>query len=236
MRNPFRRTTSSVTAVPIPVEASADERAAHLARVRGLVRPGFLTRDQVVAALIDGQDEELARSAEHLVDLVWAARAADLEGTDGGDYDRLRAAFAELERAGVLARMNFTCCQTCGTAEIADERTPATDVRRGGYPYEQWAFTFFHEQDAERLGDVDAMLRLSFSSFVAAPDADPADVAAGRDGDADAMRRVMEHTDATVGRLIVAALVDAGLTVTWDGTAGQRIGVAVPQWRKPLPA
>jgi hypothetical protein len=236
MRNPFsRKQSASAPAQPV---SPLDEQADILARVQGLVWPGFHTRDEVVAQLSDGATGELAESARRLVDLVWAERAAELaDAPDGGDCDRLREAFAALAEAGVLARMHFSISQEAGARDIAGERSPLASAagEPGRYPYAEWAYTFFHAQDSARLAGGDATLMLSFSSFVAAPDADPADIAAGRAGDTEAMRRVMEHTDTTVGRLVVAALVDAGLTVTWDGTAAQRIAVSVPQWRKPLP-
>jgi hypothetical protein len=52
------------------------------------------------------------------------------------DCDRLDRAFAALESSGIVARQNFTCCQTCGVAEIGDE------LRRGSRGY-----AFFHQQD-----------------------------------------------------------------------------------------
>ena len=38
------------------------------------------------------------------------------------DHDRLEQAFAALETQGVVCRQNFTCCGTCGVAEIGDDR------------------------------------------------------------------------------------------------------------------
>ncbi len=62
------------------------------------------------------------------------------------DCDRLDAAFAALENSGILARQNYTCCGTCGTAEICDEVQAA--VSRGARGY-----TFYHEQDTEHAVD-----------------------------------------------------------------------------------
>lgn len=237
MRNPFGRRPEAEPPASVTPEQETELRQ----QARLVVRPGFTTRDDAVVAVVEWYEAEgldpdvLEAAAERVVDDEWAVRAAELEAAgDDGDYGRLERAFAALADERVVARMNFTCCQNCGTTEIDDERT-AIDGGPGRYGYAEWAYTFFHQQDAEGLGQPDALLRLSFSAFTAAPDADPADVAAGRAGDRDAMQRVMAHTDAVVGRTVVAALVDQGLTVMWDGTGAQRIAVAVPAWRKPLP-
>ena len=127
MRNPFsRKQPASAPAQPVsPLVSSLDEQADILARVQGLVWPGFHTRDEVVAQLSAGATGELAESARRLVDLVWAERAAELaDAPDGGDYDRLREAFAALAEAGVLARMHFSISQEAGARDIAGERSP----------------------------------------------------------------------------------------------------------------
>ena len=60
-----------------------------------------------------------------------------------GDYrSRTSAAFAELNANGVIARADFSCCGTCASAEIGDERDDSRHWR--GYVY-------FHQQDTEHL-------------------------------------------------------------------------------------
>lgn len=212
-----------------PLEESIRE-AAHM-----FVVPGFLTRAEATEAVREflELDEDDHRPAS-AVEAVWRVRLAEQQGWSGpGDYQRLAAAFARLGELGVLGRMNFTCCQTCGTAEIDDERTPADDG--GGYPWREWAYTFFHEQDAERLIESPAILFLSYSAFRPAPDLDPALVQAARAGDEDARRSVVRETDASVGRTVANAVRETGLHVDWDGDPGQRIAVHISDWRKPLP-
>lgn len=51
----------------------------------------------------------------------------------------LRAAFSKLRAEGIVARMNFACCQSCGLAEL-----PQEEANKNGY-------VFYHHQDAERL-------------------------------------------------------------------------------------
>lgn len=54
----------------------------------------------------------------------------------------LMTAFSELAEIGIVARGNFTCCGTCASSEIWDERDDSRTWR--GYVY-------FHAQDAERI-------------------------------------------------------------------------------------
>ncbi len=203
---------------------------------RTLIRPGFVSRADAVQAVHDHFEIDSDGSAAAAVDAAWRDRLAELNRFgEPGDYDRMAAAFARLRQQGLVARMNFTCCQTCGTAEIDDERTPLKGAAPGEYPWREWAYTFFHQQDAERLADSPSVLYLSYSAFRAAPHLDPALVRAARDGDADARRRVHADTDGAVGSIVVAALREHGLEVDWAGDPGDRIKVRITDWRKPLP-
>jgi hypothetical protein len=177
------------------------------------VRPGFLTRADVLEYARDFRDddqmpiddEQLAR----LVEDVWQARLAEQATWPAyTDADRVAAAFAELDANGVVARMNFTCCQTCGVTEIADERPD--DRPSTGY-------VFFHQQDAERLADDPAHLYLAYGTL---------DPEQGR----------VEQQDQAVGRQIHAALLAQDLPVEWNGSSGQRIAVGPITWRRRLPA
>lgn len=57
------------------------------------------------------------------------------------DRIKLRKAFALMRADGLVARMNFACCQTCGIAELSD-------VTRFPRPL---GYAFYHKQDAEAL-------------------------------------------------------------------------------------
>ncbi len=67
--------------------------------------------------------------------------------------DRLDAAFAELERSGIVSRANFTCCSKCGENEIGDAMAEAAEqgIAVRGY-------TFFHQQDIDRAVAGDGVL------------------------------------------------------------------------------
>lgn len=209
-----------------------------LEEARALLRPGFVDRTDAIETVGDRFDradgDPMVQAA---VDLARRERLAAQQTWRGpSDYDRLAAAFDRLGEQGVVARMNFTCCQNCGTDEIDDERTPARGAQPGGYQWREWAYTFFHQQDAERLADQPAVLYLSYSSFRAAAHLDPALVQAARDGDRDADRRVRIETNGAVGRIVADALRQQGLTVDWSGDPGDRIKVRITDWRKPLPS
>ncbi|HET7735195.1 MAG TPA: hypothetical protein VFK52_04435 [Nocardioidaceae bacterium] len=142
------------TGIPIPDDPVTDEEIVGFAHT--LIDPAFLTLDQVEEDVrevleLDADDPR----GTTLVQQVWAERLDQQSTwTDQGDYDRLSAAFAELEDRGIVGRMNFTCCQTCGHAEIEDERSPGS---RG--------YTFFHSQDADQLAPGGSDLFLAYGSF-----------------------------------------------------------------------
>lgn len=193
---------------------------------------GFRGFDDIVQQVQDVHELDDIAAAEAVVREVWAARRKVEAGwpavTEG---DRLRTAFAILEARGVLARADFACCNTCGTAEIDDERTPVAD----GSGYREWAYTFFHQQDSEHLTEEPARLFLTFSAFAPVRDIDPDLLAAADAGDDAARGEVWRQTDARVGRIVADALAEAGLAVEWDGDPAHRVAVAFPQWRNRLP-
>lgn len=219
----------------VPSEDELDEDDLY-EEAQQAVLPGFLSRDSAVERVREALelDEDDPRPAA-VVDRVWTQRKTEeLDWSGTSDYDRLRLAFEELQADGVVARMNFTCCNTCGTNEIDDERTPV-DVGEG-YRFRESAYTFFHQQDADRLAEMPATLYLTYSAWRAATDVDPALLAAARAGDESARAQVVASTDRRVGERVVAALRHQGLDVDWDGNPQQRLAISVTDWRKPLPA
>lgn len=203
---------------------------------RELVLPGFLDRADALAALEEMHELEEGDPAARLaLETVWSDRLAEQATWDGpGAHGRVRAAFDALESNGVLARMSFSCCQTCATEEIGDERSPNGSAE--GYPFREWAFTYFHQQDADRLADEPAVLYLSYGAFRPAPGIDPALLDAASQGDDDAHAATRAASQLAAGQHVVEALREQGLTVDWDGDTGRRIAVTVPSWRKPLPS
>lgn len=182
-----------------------------------LVVPGFTPLADARAAIREMvEDDEGLRvgpaRAEAILDEVWARRVRE-QGSwrQLSDADRLDAAFAELEAGGIVARMAFSCCGSCGAQEIHGEVPDGVSAR---------GYVFFHAQDADGLAEPDPHLYLSYGAFT--------DDAVADDE--------YEREAVAVGHAIRRALEANGLRVTWDGTHARRIGVAVPDWRRRLPA
>ncbi|WP_371482018.1 hypothetical protein [Kitasatospora sp. NBC_00315] len=125
-------------------------------RARELIRGGFQEPDEIAEALVDYLDEQglTEGQAERIVAPLWEERLTEQVGwPEITDVDRLVEAFDQLESDGVVTAMDFTCCNSCGYAEIGGE---ADDESRG--------FVFFHEQDTERAA-AGGGLTLRFGGF-----------------------------------------------------------------------
>ncbi|MET8867211.1 hypothetical protein ABZW11_30065 [Nonomuraea sp. NPDC004580] len=118
------------------------------------------------------------------------------------DSDRLLRAFRDLELAGIVARADFACCQSCGIAEIGGE---VPDDERHAYR----GYVFCHRQD---MRDVVDGGRLS--------------LAYGRFNDA-----LVPVDQADIGREVAETIRRHGLEVRWNGDPGIRIEVPLT-WRR----
>lgn len=201
-------------------DALADSAAAAAAAATaGSSIPAGLDDPQVAA---EGLVEE-AWERRREVEAAWGL--APGERTTG---ERLDAAFAALEARGVVARMNFTCCGTCGHAEIGDDLGEGELEGKVGY-------VFFHEQDADRL----------------VPDYVEADAAAGVEEDSFESWEAKEGSDLylafgvfrdeedeskaiRVGVVAAECLRAEGFKVEWNGSVNSRLLVDVQPWRKRL--
>ena len=136
-------------------------------------------------------DEELAAHAE--AQAQWPAPT---------DCERLDAAFAALERQGVVTRQNFSCCGSCGALEIRTEmkNEEARGARVSGY-------AFYHAQDTESAVHGYGLC-LNYG--------------AREDGKAAAL---------AVGRQICEELERHGLTADWNGSWDRRIEVPI-DWKR----
>ncbi len=180
--------------------------------IRRHVAAGYLTADEIARyaceVFADELDPAVLRhhAARYTREAVAEHRAEQATWPPVTDNDRLDAAFAALERAGIVCRQNFSCCGTCGAAEIWEEMAA---VEESGAPVIGYAF--FHIQDTEAAVEGDG-LYLSYGSVVEGPDAAEA-----------------------VGRAVVEALEAKGLTTVWDGHWSRRIFVQI-DWRRRLPS
>lgn len=196
-------------------------------RLRAMVRAGFTPLRDVVRASVDLLEPDAGvRARAAAVDAAyreWHQRVHEEESwADEGDHAKLAAAFDDLASAGVIARMNFACCNTCGNAEIADEVDDVDAIPRG--------YTFFHGQEAERLGEVRSTLFLSFGTL-------PEHMVGWYSGDTpvDQQPATRDEADRMVGRTVADAVARHGLPVSWDGDRAHKIEVAITDWRKKLP-
>lgn len=117
-------------------------------QIVSFVREGFLSAEDIAEYAVDiwiedGDTTAWKAQAERYTAEALAHHQAE-QATWGAvtDCDKLDAAFAELERTGIVSRQNFTCCGTCGSAEIGDEIETFGRGARG--------YAFYHEQDTER--------------------------------------------------------------------------------------
>ena len=219
----FRKSESTRPATDAP-QSSAELVRAEASR---LISPGFRTRAQVREEMIDlfedeglemfGDGQPLSRDEiAAIVDDVWAERLRAQQTWFGlSDADRLESAFAELEASGIVARMNFSCCGSCGHAEIAGE--VAEDRSPRGY-------VFFHMQDADALVEADApSLYFDYGAW-------------SGDGGPYPDRESYAAAAVAIGHDIVHTLGAAGLRVEWNGDLGRRICVVGLDWRRRLSA
>ncbi|HEX8866330.1 MAG TPA: hypothetical protein VF821_11800, partial [Lentzea sp.] len=124
-----------------PLDLDEDEREELEERVREVLVGGYADRAELAELaedyLVDGDRRPVSpEQARALADRLWMERVAEQATWQGEtDPERLTKAFEALQEAGITARENFTCCRSCGQAEIGAESAPGA---RG--------FVYFHEQ------------------------------------------------------------------------------------------
>jgi hypothetical protein len=187
------------------------EKMKELVRVR--VAEGFSSRESIldhvtrliraVEGVADQDLSDLVKAVRDATDAALAAQAAaQASWPVVTDCDRLERAFAALELDGIVARQNFTCCQSCGLDKIDEEL--GDPPARG--------FVFYHWQDLERAVKGHGL----YLTHGAA------------DGEA--------ASAINVGKTVASALELEGLKVEWDGSAENRILVAMDWKKRRVPA
>src|SRR5579883_3124579 len=131
------------------VLSSQDEIRAFIAQ---RVAEGFDAEEDIVEEALDyfaddyGKDPAFAPLLRKItIELIEAHMHEERKWASQTDCDKLDAAFDELEQQGIVSRQNFTCCQTCGHAEIWDE------VELARQDAEVKGYVFYHMQDTERV-------------------------------------------------------------------------------------
>ncbi|MDT5025006.1 MAG: hypothetical protein QOE61_1432 [Micromonosporaceae bacterium] len=159
---------------------------------------------EVFAADTTADANALRDAALAVADRALSAHVADQASwPETTDCDRLDAAFAELDRAGIVARQHFSCCGTCGAHEIHDEMDQA---EKAGTPAR--GYTFFHVQDTEHAVGGN-LLYLSYG-------------AVNRD----------KTASVAVGHEVVAMLGQHGLSPAWNGKHAHRIALPLTWQRR----
>lgn len=134
-------------------------------------------------------------------ELIAAHRTEQAEWEGPTDCDRLDEAFASLNRQGIVARQDFSCCNNCGFSEIWDEVEKEEETQ----PVE--GYVFYHLQCTERVIESGQLL-MAYGCL---------------EDDAEALNRVVNK--------IVAELRRVGLNASWQGTTGHPIVVDGIVWR-----
>lgn len=203
------------------------------------VLPGFLRFDDLVEVVVEWYVDDVPDEAAFRATVaararpIWDARRREEAswGWESSQHDRLQLAFRRLAALGFVTGMDLGVDQGDGFLEARDRRTPDEGAPGG---FREWAYVYFHTQDAEGLCLDRHVLRLAFGSFRPAPDIDP-DLVAKAMLSSRGEAAITERSQLSAGQQVADVLTDSGFDVDWDGTAGRRIGVVIDRWRKALP-
>ncbi|MFC8076788.1 DUF6891 domain-containing protein [Streptomyces sp. NPDC057307] len=177
--------------------------------VRGLIRRGYDGRAQLAEDaeewLVDGDERPVsAAQAQRIVDRLWLERVEEQAGWEGETDPERITAVFAGLDERGIVARENFTC--CRGCGLAEIGAE----REEGDTREVRGFVFFHTQCTEAAA-VGGGLSLYYGGF---------------DGS--------EETTAAVGREVTAALAEAGLSVTWDGSPGSAIDVGELDWRKRL--
>ncbi|MDI6099486.1 hypothetical protein QLQ12_12860 [Actinoplanes sp. NEAU-A12] len=187
--------------------------------VRGEVDAG-----EFVDYLDDGEEnhgltgEEITSAYEKALDVRRSQQRAwgDVRGN-------LTLAFAELNRIGVLARENFTCCGTCAGAEIHGER----DGSRHWHGY-----VWYHQQDTESLiSSPGGAVYLGYGAY-RPDDLDQAAYDALSEDEKEAWYQA--EVERLLDERVFPVLRGHGMEVQWNRSLATRVLVTGARWYAPL--
>ncbi len=179
-------------------------------RLEREIAEGFLKRAAMVEAALEWVGPTSLADVRPIADALLEEKLAGRKELERSwpkvtDCDRLDRAFAAMERAGIVARQNFTDCGTCGAAEIGGEMEAA---RKAGLDVR--GYTFYHWQDTESAVEGGGL----YLNYGSAEEGDEAGEAIGRE--------IVKHLEA------------AGLKTKWNGSIEQRIGIEPLDWKRRL--
>ncbi|MEU5964668.1 hypothetical protein ABZ777_25965 [Micromonospora parva] len=204
--------------VPEPGRTAVDDE------LWGWVVRGESDPDEFVD-VFDDPDERCGATDDDLRAAYEAALAVRREQQRGWGEVRgnLTRAFAELNELGVLARENFSCCGTCASAEIHDERD---DSRH-------WhGFLWYHQQDTESLiASEDGEVYLGYGVY---PAADFDEVAYAALSEAEQQASYQADLERLLDEVAFPVLRKHGMRVEWNRKQSRRIRVTGARWYAPL--
>lgn len=151
-------------------------------------------------------DAEATKYFESVVELRRVQQAGWPEFPSGN----VEAAFAELAEIGVVARADFTCCGSCASAEIGDERDESRKWR---------GFLYFHTQDTDRLV-YDCETYVGYGAFL---DAHVDEAVWNAMSESEQDRVYFEIVKQLMIAEVFPILEKHGLEVKWDQDLGTRI-------------
>ncbi|WP_433673636.1 DUF6891 domain-containing protein [Microbacterium gorillae] len=141
---------------------------------------------------------------------VVAARRAQQAAWPADAHTNLTDAFEALNRAGIVARENFSCCGSCAAAEIWDERDDSRSSR---------GYVTYNQQDTEQLIERQRVY-VSYGAFW------DAWIAESEWTDLSDEARESAYADIVIKLMIeevVPVFEKRGITVTWNRDLGTRI-------------
>ncbi|MEU8663203.1 DUF6891 domain-containing protein [Actinoplanes philippinensis] len=163
-------------------------------------------------------DEELTAAYERAL-----AVRRDQQRSWGPVRSNLTQAFDELNARGVLAREDFSCCGTCASAEIHDERDDSRHWR---------GYVWYHTQDTDSLiADPNGSVYLGYGVYPPEDFDEDAYESLSDDQKRAAYQSDLEHLMDTV---VFPVLQDHGMRVVWNRDQAKRILVTGAQWYAPL--
>jgi hypothetical protein len=205
--------------MPIPLDTMVNLRRLTAIEIAG----GFKSPEEILQYLCDLfedddgiEPQELRQALPPILETLSAEHeAAKRFWPIRTDCDRLDDAFDELNRRGIMARHDWTCCGTCGHAAMPAEydRCMALDpslIIRG--------YAFYHNQDTESAADQGGL----YLAYGATDDIDDDDL--------------LDQTTLAIGREIVEVLNGCGLEVQWDESTETRILIDMKWQRRFKPA
>ncbi|QBJ96000.1 hypothetical protein ERC79_08460 [Rhodococcus sp. ABRD24] len=174
---------------------------------------------------IDFYGEDYDLTEEQLGAAFVALRTARLrQQTEIGAYtSRTIAAFEELNANGVVARVDFSCCGSCASGEIWDERDDSRHWQ---------GFVYFHQQDTDRLVE-DGETYIGYGAFPPAAFDEAAYDALSEDA-----KEALYSADVTrlLDDVVFPVLRRHGIEPVWDRDLGTRVLLENADWYSPIEA